>query len=162
MRKNGLRILVFLLAVAALMFTVSCAGQFVYDPSVKTSLSEEEARLVAEGGDEMFTNEDIYFAFDSSALSQDAKHTLLRKDYWMKNNSNANVQIEGHCDERGTEEYNLALGERRAISAKKYLVNLGIAESRLDTISYGELRPVARGHNEEAWAKNRRAHFIIK
>ena len=162
MRKNGFKNLAFLLVVFALLFTVSCSSQFLYDPSVKTSLSEEEARLVAEGGSDMFTNEDIYFAFDSSALSQDAKHTLLRKEYYMKNNTADSVTIEGHCDERGTNEYNLALGERRAESAKKYLVNLGIDASRLETVSYGEERPVDSGHNEAAWKKNRRAHFVIK
>ncbi|MCJ7772964.1 MAG: peptidoglycan-associated lipoprotein Pal [Desulfobacterales bacterium] len=162
MRKNGLKILMVLIAVSALMFTVSCMGKFAYDPSIKTSLSEEEARLVAEGGEAMFVNDDIFFAFDSSALSQEAKHTLLRKDYWMKNNTGPSVIIEGHCDERGTNEYNLALGERRALSAKNYLVNLGIDKSKLDTVSYGEERPVDSGSNEAAWQKNRRGHFVIK
>ena len=73
----------------------------------------------------------------------------------------AKIQIEGHCDERGTIEYNLALGERRANSAKKYLISLGISENRISTISYGEEKPLDPGHTEEAWAKNRRAHFII-
>lgn len=162
MRKNGMTMFAFLIVTAALIFTVSCAGQFAYDPSVKTRLSEEEARLVAEGGSSMFTNEDIHFAFDSSALSQEAKHTLLRKEYWMKNNSYASVEIEGYCDERGTDEYNIALGERRANSAKRYLVNLGIDAGRLTTVSYGEENPVDSGHNEAAWKKNRRAHFVIK
>ncbi len=75
--------------------------------------------------------------------------------------STVKIQIEGHCDERGTAEYNLALGERRANSAKKYLVSLGIPADRLSTISYGKEMPLDPGHNEEAWAKNRRAHFII-
>jgi peptidoglycan-associated lipoprotein len=162
MRKNGFKILALLFVAFVLVFTASCSSQFMYDPAVKTSLSEEEARLVAEGGSEMFTNEDIYFAFDSSTLSQEAKHTLLRKDYYMKNNMGDSVTIEGHCDERGTNEYNLALGERRAESAKKYLVNLGVDASRLETVSYGEERPVDTGHNEAAWQKNRRAHFVIK
>lgn len=163
MRKNGFKILAFLLLASTLVFMVSCAGQqFVYDPSVKTSLSDEEARLVAEGGSDMFTNEDIYFSFDSATLSQEAKHTLLRKEYYMKNSVSTSVKIEGYCDERGTDEYNLALGERRAESAKKYLVNLGIEDSRIDTVSYGEENPVDSGHNEAAWKKNRRAHFVIK
>jgi len=162
MRKNGFKVLALLFVSFALVFTVSCAGQFAYDPSVKTSLSEEEARLVAEGGSEMFTNEDIYFAFDSSDLSQEAKHTLLRKDYYLKNNMGDAITIEGHCDERGTNEYNLALGERRAESAKKYLVSLGVDASRMETVSYGEERPVDSGHDEAAWSKNRRAHFVIK
>ena len=162
MRKKSLKNLAFLFVAFALVFTISCSGQFLYDPSVKTSLSEEEARLVAEGGSAMFTNEDIFFAFDSAMLSQAAKHTLLRKEYYMKNNTADSVIIEGHCDERGTNEYNLALGERRAESAKRYLVNLGIDASRLETVSYGEERPVDSGSNEAAWKKNRRAHFVIK
>ncbi|HEY5764974.1 MAG TPA: OmpA family protein, partial [Candidatus Deferrimicrobiaceae bacterium] len=74
----------------------------------------------------------------------------------------AKIQIEGHCDERGTSEYNMALGERRASAASKYLQNLGIAGSRLSTISYGEERPLDPGHNEDAWAKNRRATFVLQ
>ena len=72
------------------------------------------------------------------------------------------VSIEGHCDDRGTTEYNIALGERRALSAKKFLVNLGISESRLTTVSFGEERPLDLGNNDAAWAKNRRAHFVVK
>jgi peptidoglycan-associated lipoprotein len=79
----------------------------------------------------------------------------------MTNNPNAKIRIEGHCDERGTNEYNMALGERRANSAKKYLIKLGVKESQLSTISYGEEKPLDPGHNEEAWAMNRRAHFAI-
>jgi peptidoglycan-associated lipoprotein len=71
------------------------------------------------------------------------------------------IQIEGHCDERGTNEYNLALGERRANSAKKYLISLGMPADQISTISYGEEKPLDPGHNEEAWAKNRRGHFIV-
>ena len=86
---------------------------------------------------------------------------MKKKAEWLINNSDVAVTIEGHCDERGTNEYNLALGERRAASAKTFLMDLGIAGSRLNTISYGEERPVDPGHNEEAWAKNRRGHFTI-
>lgn len=160
MRKNGFKTLGLLFVAFALVFTASCVGQLMYDPAVKTSLSEEEARLVIEGGMEMFVNEDIYFDFNSATLSQEAKHTLLRKEYAMKIATKAVATIEGHCDERGTNEYNLALGQRRAESAKKYLVSLGIEESRLDIVSYGEEYPVDSGHNEAAWQKNRRAHFI--
>ncbi len=83
MRKNGFKIMAFLLLASTLVFMVSCAGQFAYDPSVKTSLSDDEARLVAEGGSDMFTNEDIQFAYNSATLSQKSKHTLLRKEYYM-------------------------------------------------------------------------------
>jgi peptidoglycan-associated lipoprotein len=78
------------------------------------------------------------------------------------NNVQRKVMSEGHCDERGTEEYNIALGERRAKSAKRYLINLGVKHSQLSTISYGEEKPADPGHNEEAWAQNRRVHFVIQ
>jgi peptidoglycan-associated lipoprotein len=91
-------------------------------------------------------------------MSQDI---LSRKSDWMRDNPDVVVSVEGHCDERGTNEYNLALGERRAESAKAFLVDLGIEAYKLSTVSYGEERPVDTGHNGEAWAKNRRAHFII-
>ncbi|MBF8258890.1 MAG: peptidoglycan-associated lipoprotein [Actinobacteria bacterium] len=80
----------------------------------------------------------------------------------MKKNAGAKLQIEGHCDERGTAEYNLALGDRRAESARKYLVSLGISGGALSIISFGEMRPLDQGHTDEAWAKNRRAHFVLK
>lgn len=105
--------------------------------------------------------EDIYFAFDDYSLTDRAKATLDRNASWVTKNPNARVQIEGNCDERGTVEYNLALGEKRANSAKKYLVNMGIRETQLSTISYGKEKPIDPGHNEEAWAKNRRDHFTI-
>lgn len=109
-----------------------------------------------------FENEDIYFAFDSAALSQEAQAVLRKKAAFLKAHPNVRVTIEGHCDERGTNEYNLALGEARAKAAKAFLVDLGIASERLATISYGEERPIVRGSTEEAWAKNRRAHFVIE
>jgi peptidoglycan-associated lipoprotein len=109
-----------------------------------------------------FENEDIYFAYDSSALSPQAQDILRKKAAFLKANSNVKVTIEGHCDERGTNEYNLALGEARARSAKAFLVDLGIPAARVATISYGEERPIAKGQSEDAWSKNRRAHFVIE
>ena len=85
----------------------------------------------------------------------------MQKAAWLRANTNVTVTIEGHCDERGTNEYNLALGDRRADSAKAFLVDLGIAASRLTTISYGEERPLCLQKNEECWSKNRRGHFVI-
>ena len=111
---------------------------------------------------EMFENEDILFEFDSASLSVEAQELLRAKAEWLRENPRAQVIIEGHCDERGTNEYNLALGDRRAFSAKSFLVDLGIADSRLTTISYGEERPVDSRSTEDAWAQNRRAHFVIK
>jgi peptidoglycan-associated lipoprotein len=109
-----------------------------------------------------FENEDIYFAYDSSAVTAQAQDILRKKAAFLKTNPNVKVTIEGHCDERGTNEYNLALGEARARTAKAFLVDLGIPAARLATISYGEERPIAKGHSEEDYAKNRRAHFVIE
>jgi peptidoglycan-associated lipoprotein len=125
-------------------------------------LAEEEAKRVAMMALNMFQSEDIYFDFDSSVLSPMSQEVLQRKADWMNENMDATVIVEGHCDERGTAAYNLALGERRADATKEFLVNLGIAADRLTTISYGEEKPVDPGHNEEAWAKNRRAHFVVE
>jgi peptidoglycan-associated lipoprotein len=103
----------------------------------------------------------IQFAFDQHTLSDQARETLAGNAAWLKANPGARVVIEGHCDERGSDEYNLALGERRALAAQNYLVSLGIAASRLSTISYGEERPLTPGQSEEAWEQNRRAEFKV-
>ncbi len=104
----------------------------------------------------------IYFAFDDFSLTEEAKETLIENAAWSLNNPQKKVVIGGNCDERGSNEYNLALGQRRANSAQKYLVNLGVPASQLSTISYGEEKPVDSGHNEEAWTKNRRDEFVTK
>ncbi len=109
-----------------------------------------------------FENEDIFFAYDSSAITTQAQDILRKKAAFLKSNANVKVTVEGHCDDRGTNEYNLALGEARARSAKAFLVDLGVPAARLATISYGEERPAVRGTTEDAWAKNRRAHFVIE
>jgi peptidoglycan-associated lipoprotein len=121
-------------------------------------LMEERARREAL---EDFVNKDIHFEFDSAKLTWEAQEILKQKADWLLAHPRTEVIIEGHCDERGTNAYNLALGERRAESVKQYLVELGIRPNRLSTISYGEEKPLDPGHNEEAWAKNRRAHFVI-
>jgi peptidoglycan-associated lipoprotein len=111
----------------------------------------------------IFESENIYFAFDKSDLTDESKATLKNKANWLSANAPYSVRIEGHCDERGTSDYNLALGERRAHAAKKFLMALGISGNRISTISYGEERPADPGHNTEAWAKNRRDEFgLIK
>jgi len=107
-------------------------------------------------------NEDVYFDYDSAVLSAAAQGVLKNKSIILGKYSGVSVKIEGHCDERGTNEYNLALGERRAESAKSFLVKLGVNPSRLKTISYGEEKPVDAGHDESAWSKNRRAHFVAE
>lgn len=102
-----------------------------------------------------------YFDLDKYNLRGDARSALEANARLLKDNPNVNVLIEGHCDERGTVEYNLALGEKRARTAMDYLVSLGVEGGRLETISYGKERPVALGHNESSWSKNRRAEFGI-
>jgi peptidoglycan-associated lipoprotein len=121
---------------------------------------QEEAERMAAARD-MFLNEDIFFEFDSAVLLPEAQSILRKKAEWLINNPDTSATIEGHCDERGTNEYNLALGDRRAESAKAFLMDLGVKGSQLSCISYGEERPVDPAHNEEAWAKNRRGHFVI-
>jgi peptidoglycan-associated lipoprotein len=103
----------------------------------------------------------IYFGFDDYTLNSDAQSTLTAMAEGLKANKSAAVQIQGHCDERGTVEYNLALGERRAQSVKNFLSQLGVESGRLSTISYGEEKPVVQGHTEDAWVKNRRAEFVV-
>ncbi|MBZ4648576.1 MAG: hypothetical protein JG760_827, partial [Desulfomicrobiaceae bacterium] len=101
----------------------------------------------------------IYFAFDSNELSQESRQILTEKAELMKANPSLILVIEGHCDERGTNEYNMALGERRARAAKDFLALSGVDASRIQTISYGEERPMCTEHNEACWSKNRRDEF---
>lgn len=103
--------------------------------------------------------ENIYFDFDKYDLREDARATLAADAKQLEGKADARVLIEGHCDERGTVEYNLALGEKRAKAAMDYLVNYGIAAARLSSVSYGEERPADPGHDEAAWSRNRRAVF---
>jgi peptidoglycan-associated lipoprotein len=104
---------------------------------------------------------DIHFDFDRYNIRPEDASILKENAALLKKYSNIKIQIEGHCDERGTVEYNLALGERRANSAKNYLVSLGVSQARISTISYGKEKPLDPGHNEAAWAKNRRAHTVV-
>jgi peptidoglycan-associated lipoprotein len=110
---------------------------------------------------DMFKADAVHFALDSSAVkSSEKSHVAAVADY-LKSNSSHAVRVEGHCDERGTEEYNRSLGERRAIALREALIALGIEPSRVDTLSYGEDRPIESGHSETVWAKNRRGEFIL-
>lgn len=105
---------------------------------------------------------DVFFEFDKSRLTDEGKRVLADNARQLKDAAGAKITIEGHCDERGTNAYNLALGERRANAAREYLVSLGVEAGRIATISYGEERPFDTGHDEAAWAQNRRAHFAGK
>jgi peptidoglycan-associated lipoprotein len=124
-------------------------------PEEKTPASRGNGGM---GGDSsMFRT--IYFDFDRSDLRPDAREGLQANASYLKSNSGVSITIEGNCDERGSNEYNLALGKRRAEAAYKYLVDLGVESSRMTTVSYGEEKPAVEGHNELAWAKNRRDDF---
>lgn len=126
-------------------------------PGTTSSLDALRSGESATGG----PLKDIHFNFDSAALSETARATLKANADWLKNNPAASVQIEGHCDERGTADYNMALGAKRAQAAMDYLTTLGIGGNRLSTISYGEEIPVCKDKTEECWAKNRRARFVV-
>ncbi|WP_321491520.1 peptidoglycan-associated lipoprotein Pal [uncultured Desulfobacter sp.] len=124
-------------------------------------IEEERLARIAEAKSR-FLNQNVLFDYDSSELTDQAKTLLREKADWLQANSSLTVMIEGHCDERGTTVYNLALGERRANTAKNYLVDLGVLESRLGTVSYGEEKPLNPARTEEAYRVNRRAQFVIK
>lgn len=104
---------------------------------------------------------DIHFEYDSAGLTDEARGILERHAAWMKAHTGLRIAVEGHCDDRGTTEYNLALGDQRARAAYDYLVSLGVPKTGLTTVSYGKERPVDPNGNEAAWAKNRRAHFAV-
>ena len=104
---------------------------------------------------------DIHFDYDSSEIKEEAKIVLKEIASLMDKYGQLKVLVEGHCDERGSKEYNLALGEQRALNVRKYLVTLGVSSDRLATVSYGEEKPLVSGNDESAWAQNRRAHFLI-
>jgi peptidoglycan-associated lipoprotein len=105
--------------------------------------------------------QDVFFEFDKATVRDDQKEALNQNLAWLKRNSQSKITVEGHCDERGATEYNLALGERRAKAVKDYLVAAGVPADRLATVSYGEERPFVLGHDESAWKWNRRGHFVI-
>lgn len=105
--------------------------------------------------------QDAFFPFDASTLDENAQEALGRSATWLREHPEFRIRIEGHCDERGTEQYNLALGDRRAETAASYLAALGVDRVRIETVSYGEERPFEEGSNEAAWSQNRRAHLVL-
>jgi peptidoglycan-associated lipoprotein len=184
MRKSVWLAMVLAMILPAMLFTASCTKKMVQTQPVPAAQSEvpkasdrsameaeqtgqqQEDRLRAESAAReaagtAFVDENIYFAFDSAVLSDQARHILNSKADYLRTYPGVAVTVEGYCDERGTDAYNIALGERRAQSVKNFLLNLGISTNRLNTVSYGEERPVAMGHDEASWAKNRRAQFVI-
>ena len=131
------------------------------EPTVRTETLPSDVEELNRVAQQRGYVQDAFFAYDESTLSPDAQSALTSSATWLKKNPQYNLLIEGHCDERGTEQYNLALGERRANTAKEYLVALAVDASRMRTVSYGEERPFDPGHDDAAWAKNRRAHLVI-
>lgn len=117
--------------------------------------------LKDDSGDVIYVSDRVFFALNSHLLTDEGKEVLKRQSEWLKQNPNITVTIEGHCDERGTREYNIALGEHRANSVKKHLNSLGVPSSRISTISYGKERPDALGSNQTAWAENRRSVTVV-
>ncbi len=176
MRKNVWLALALVLILPFMFFLTSCAKNAVQSQPEQTPQSDlpkaaDNSGGTVEPGDQAtapqsagteFVNENIHFEFDSAVLSDQAQRILTDKAEYLRTNPGLTVTVEGHCDERGTDAYNMALGDRRAKSAKDFLVNMGIGTDRLSTISYGEERPVAQGRDESSWAKNRRAQFAIQ
>lgn len=145
-----MRIAKLLVLIAALTLVTGCVCR-----SKKVGPGETHVPVVGEGRE----LRDVNFAFDSYELDGLAKSILNAHAQWLNTNPQVKVQIEGHCDERGTSEYNMVLGAKRARAAMEYLRSLGISAERMSTVSYGKELPLDPRHNEEAWAKNRRAHF---
>ncbi len=132
-------------------------------PPTRVAEEDEKVRKAREFQQAMraFEGELVHFDFDRSEIKDEFKPVLSRKANFLKRYPNVRIQIEGHCDERGTVQYNLGLGDRRANGAKAYLAALGIDGNRISTISFGEERPLQQGSNEAAWTKNRRAKFVV-
>jgi peptidoglycan-associated lipoprotein len=169
------RVFSFMILAVLVALSFSCSKKQTVkpepqqEPVTETEMTEEVPAVEEEPASEEPVQEvampelsDAFFDFDKYNLKDDAKRALEKNATELKKYPSVNIIIEGHCDERGTEDYNMALGEKRAKSAKDYLVSLGIEASRITTISYGESRPFALGHDERAWAQNRRAHFVVK
>ena len=158
----------------ALAFATGCSSRKKVSPEAQVEPPPAESTPAPTGENtpppstheentgERMSLEDAFFDFDAFDLRSDAKTALEQDGKYLQKNSDARIIIEGHCDERGSVEYNLALGEKRARAAKDYLVSYGIPATRLTTISYGKERPFDSGHDEDAWAKNRRAHVVTK
>ena len=168
MKRNGIIWLMVALLVLPVVATAlsSCSKQVTAQPGLS---DEEKARLEAERKarerkaqlTDAFLNQHVLFDFDRYNIRADQEPVLRFKADYMTEFGSVLVEIQGHCDERGTEAYNMALGDRRAKSAMNYMESLGIVGSRMTTVSYGEERPIDPGHDEAAWAKNRRAQFVI-
>jgi peptidoglycan-associated lipoprotein len=168
--KKNLPLIGFLVLIAfGMTIFTGCAQKstVVKDEAVQeqkaeaTPADQEQSAKVEAAAKAEVNIRDINFDFDQSNIRPDAREILKANADILLKKGAAKITIEGYCDERGTAEYNMALGERRAQEAKKYIINLGVKASQIKTISYGEERPLDPGSNEDAWAKNRRAHFVV-
>ncbi|MBI5044164.1 MAG: peptidoglycan-associated lipoprotein Pal [Nitrospirae bacterium] len=142
--------------------TTKAEGELAAKPAVEEKAPAPKEAPTPAVEEKRLELRDAFFDFDKSNIREDAKAPLQNNAEFLRLNKNAKVVIEGHCDERGTIEYNIALGQRRADSVKRYLVNLGIDSARITTVSYGKERPFCKEHNENCYQTNRRAHFIVK
>lgn len=146
------------IALATLFFLAACSSS--HKSSLNTGTSVAHSKL--ESNFERDIGDRVFFEYDSSELSAQAKEQLHKQIAWLNSHHSVKATIAGHCDERGTREYNLALGERRAEKVKKYLVHHGVDAHRLKTISYGKEQPAVIGNDENAWSKNRRAVTLVE
>ncbi len=152
--------LVAVILALGLAFIWACAKTPVL-PETPKALDASKAPAAAEPASAGYELTGIHFDFDSSRITAEAQYTLKRHADWLKRYGDCAVEIEGHCDQRGTEDYNMALGRRRAESAKKALVKMGVDAKRISTVSYGFGKPLCSDANEECWAKNRRGVFVV-
>ena len=173
-----MRLLLILALVMCVAVMVGCGGKKARPPEDMDQMGEQGGKTPGDGDEAGATDEPvtpiepggaddiklnrIRFDYDKYKLDDDAITTLAENAAAMMANPSVKIRIEGHCDSRGTEDYNLALGEKRALAARDYLVNFGIAQSRISVISYGAERPLDHAENEKAWAKNRRSEFDIR
>ena len=183
MRKDVLPTVAMVMIVSVMFFTAACAKKNMQSepvsavqpelqkPQETTAEADVQVEKVLENrmpskkpAKEItvaFASENIHFDFDSSDLSAQAKQILSSNAEFLRINSDTTVTVEGHCDERGTEKYNIDLGQRRAESVKNFLVEQGVSNDRLATVSYGEEKQIALGKNEDSWAKNRRVQIVV-
>jgi peptidoglycan-associated lipoprotein len=126
-----------------------------------TQSAPKETKFEIKDTQEVSSLKDVYFEFDQYNLTDQATEVLTKNADWLKDNPKVRILVEGHCDERGTVEYNMALGQKRATSVRDFLFSLGVKAERINTISYGKEKPIDPAHNEEAWARNRRTHMLV-
>ena len=162
MKKTTL--FVFVTSLSLALGLMSCAGSKKKTLMDSQDMSETDLSLELNGDSDSGKAGNlrtVHFNFNSSSLTDETRELLERNAEYLKENSSIEIQIEGHCDERGGIQYNLALGEQRAMAVKNYLTSLGVSSEKMGTISFGKERPIAFGHTESFWAKNRRANFVI-